>query len=151
MTLVQLRKQLQNMHDVINRGPRTWIFRETYQREGLQGEAWSSRRGRRCGRWRSHRPRRSEAWTWSRWPRWLQNPEHMNYSSVYQPFLPRGTLGHQYHYLAALLDSKIGLKVNKINNWRDPWSYGTPVCRVTPDENHWIIRWNQIDSKQITF
>ena len=30
-------------------------------------------------------------------------------TSVSQPFLPRATLGHQYHSLAAPLDAKMGL------------------------------------------
>ena len=38
------------------------------------------------------------------------------YFSVSQSFLPRGTLGQQYHYLVAPIDAKIGLKVNKSDN-----------------------------------
>ena len=33
------------------------------------------------------------------------------YFSVSQSFLPRGTLGEVYQYLAAPLDAKIGLKI----------------------------------------
>ena len=40
--------------------------------------------------------------------------------SVSQPFLPRGTLGQQYHCLAASLDAKTGLKDNESDNWRHP-------------------------------
>ena len=42
------------------------------------------------------------------------------YSSVYKPFLLRGTLGQQYPYLAAPQDDKIGIKVNESDNWRHP-------------------------------
>ena len=35
-------------------------------------------------------------------------------------YLPRDTLGQLYQYLAAPLDDKIPLKVNKSNNWWHP-------------------------------
>ena len=41
------------------------------------------------------------------------------YSSGSQSFLLRGTL-QQYQYLAAPLDAKRGVKVNKIDNWWHP-------------------------------
>ena len=37
--------------------------------------------------------------------------------------LPRGTLGQLFQYLALPLDAKIGLYVNKSNNWRHPWYF----------------------------
>ena len=47
------------------------------------------------------------------------------YGSVPQPFLPRGTLGQQYHYLAAPLDAKTCLEFYQIEIWRHPWHYLT--------------------------
>ena len=35
----------------------------------------------------------------------------------FSTFLPRGTLGQQYHYSAAPLDAKIGPKVNERDDW----------------------------------
>ena len=52
-----------------------------------------------------------------------------------QPFLLLGTLGQQYRYLAAPLDDKMGIKVDKSDNWAAPLthSHGTlVVCRGTP-------------------
>ena len=46
--------------------------------------------------------------------------------------MPRGTLGQKYHYSAAPLDAKIGLKINESDNWRHPGHYSTaPRLRTT--------------------
>ena len=42
------------------------------------------------------------------------------YSSDSQPYLPRGILGQQNHYLAAPLDVSLSLKVNESDNWWQP-------------------------------
>ena len=55
------------------------------------------------------------------------------YASGSQPFLPRGTLGQLYKYLAAPLDAKIGLKINKsdkgssINDVTHFWTIFDPI------------------------
>ena len=47
-----------------------------------------------------------------------------------QPFLPRSILSQLYQYFEAPRDAKIGLKVNKSDNWRHPWHCLTPPSWV---------------------
>ena len=57
-------------------------------------------------------------------PRLNLNPWYTHTLVVLKIFcLTDSTLGHLYQYLVAQRDAKIGLKVNKSDNWRHPWHY----------------------------